>query len=216
MLTNLSNEIPLIPDWDPSTLHHPIQKEVPPPKFKEGNIPLGKAKPMAVSIPTTSLGRGDCFIDDVVKVFLSRPGNIKRHAQSALLTIFMSMRPHAGEKEPVFRRDPIFLSKLEAKSRPKEEQPVLGWDLDAHGLLLRLPNDKFVAYSTDIRKILDKNLVTEKLLDSIIGQLNHSSYVIPLSRHFFSRLRSKLQKIKTTPFSRFRSWQLQKEEREKI
>ena len=97
-------------------------------------------------------------------------------------------------------RDSISQSKWEAESRPKEKQTVLGWDLDAHGLLLRYPNDKFVAYSTDIRKILDENLVTEKLLDSITDQLNHSIYVITLARHFLARLQSKLQKIKQPPF----------------
>ena len=41
-------------------------------------------------------------------------------------------------------------------------------------------------------------VVTRKELESLIGRLNHASYVIPLSRHFLSNLRSKLQ-TKTKP-----------------
>ena len=41
-------------------------------------------------------------------------------------------------------------------------------------------------------------VVTRKELESLIGRLNHASYVIPLSRHFLSNLRSKLQ-TKTRP-----------------
>ena len=41
-------------------------------------------------------------------------------------------------------------------------------------------------------------VVTREELESVIGRLNHASYVIPLSRHFLSNLRSKLQ-TKTKP-----------------
>ena len=61
------------------------------------------------------------------------------------------MRPHAGDdKEPVPRRESISRTKQEAESTPKEEQPVLGWGVNTHRPLLRLPHDKFVAYSNDI------------------------------------------------------------------
>ena len=104
MLTDLSNEIPLMKDWDPESLHSPIQETIPEPIYESNDVPIAKARPMAVSIPTTGLGRGDCFIDDVIKVYLARKSNIQRHAQSTPLAIHVSMRPHVGDdKEPVPR-----------------------------------------------------------------------------------------------------------------
>ena len=59
MLCDLSNEIPLIPNWDPEVLFSPSQPVVPPPDFLEKTMPYAKAQPMAVEVPTRSLGRGD-------------------------------------------------------------------------------------------------------------------------------------------------------------
>ena len=53
MLTDLSNKIPLMKDWDPESLHSPIQETVPDPIFESDDVPIAKARPMAVSIPTT-------------------------------------------------------------------------------------------------------------------------------------------------------------------
>jgi len=39
---------------------------------------------------------------------------------------------------------------------------------------------------------------TTKALESIIGRLNHAAYVIPLSRHFLDRLRSRLERMGPT------------------
>ncbi|OEU08864.1 hypothetical protein FRACYDRAFT_249209 [Fragilariopsis cylindrus CCMP1102] len=55
-------------------------------------------------------------------------------------------------------------------------------------------------YMLHISNILGRpdRVVTRKELESLIGRLNCASYVIPLSRHFLSNLRSKLQ-TKTRP-----------------
>ena len=69
MVTDLSNELPLVDEWDPKLVHSPAQQEVPEPVYFDKDTTLEKAKPMAVSIPTTAGGRTDCFIDDIVKCF---------------------------------------------------------------------------------------------------------------------------------------------------
>ena len=43
MLTDLSNEIVLIKDWDPKNLHSPIQHEVPDPVYQHDSINLANA-----------------------------------------------------------------------------------------------------------------------------------------------------------------------------
>ena len=72
MVTDLSNELPLILDWDPNNLRSPLQPSVPDPIYEDKSVPLAQAKPMAVHIPTTGLGRGDTFINDIIKIFIDR------------------------------------------------------------------------------------------------------------------------------------------------
>ena len=150
---------------------------------------------MAVEVPTRSLGRGDCYLDDIIKVYLGLKHIIWKHAASAPLALYVSMRPLA-EDEPVPRKQPLSLPKLEAEGTPSEMMIVLGWWLDTHKLLLRLPDDKFLAYSKEVEEILAAGRVDGKNLESIIGKFVHASYAVPLSRHYLDNLRLKLKSLK--------------------
>jgi hypothetical protein len=103
MITDLSNKLPLITKWDPDLLFSPSQVSVPSPKYLDDSIPVALARPLAVDIPTTVLGRGDCFVNNIIKVFIDDPVQIKRHAASAPLAIHVAMRPNAGDKELIER-----------------------------------------------------------------------------------------------------------------
>ena len=120
MVTDLSNDLPRIPDWDPDTLHHPMQPKVPDPEYVDEEVPLAPGKPMAIEVPVTAKGRRDCFIDDIISVMLDSTEVIKRHASSALLSIFVSIRPFAGEKEPVPRKEVVSEEKWKAECVPRE------------------------------------------------------------------------------------------------
>jgi hypothetical protein len=80
-------------------------------------------------------------------------------------------------------------AKLIAEGTPAEVQVVLGWILDTHLLLIQLPIDKFIAWTSDIAAILESSRCTFGELESTVGRLNHAGYVIPLARHFLNRLR---------------------------
>ena len=135
MLCDLSNEIPLIPNWDPTVLFSPSQPVVPLPDFLPEPLLYAKAQPMAVEVPTRSLGRGDCYLDDIIKTYVGIKSAILRHAASAPLAMFVSMRPLATD-EPVPRKETLSLPKLEAEGTPSEMMIVLGWWLDTRRLLL--------------------------------------------------------------------------------
>jgi hypothetical protein len=135
MITDLSNDLPLINKWDPDKLFSPAQVTVPAPKYLEASIPLALARPLAMDIPTTAKGRGDCFVNDIIKVYLDDPIQIKRHVASAPLVIHIAMRPNAGAAEPIDRRESLSEAKLEAEGTPAEVQIVLGWELDTHCLI---------------------------------------------------------------------------------
>jgi hypothetical protein len=57
-----------------------------------------------------------------------------------------------------------------------------------------LPDDKSIAWTNDTEAIISSNTVSVDELESLIGQFNHVSFLIPLSRHFLARLRHRLVK----------------------
>ena len=96
------------------------------PDFLPKSRPYAKAQPMAVKVPTRSLGRGDCYLDDIIKVYLGLKHVIRKHAASAPLALHVSMMPLASDK-PVPRKETLSLPKLEAEGTPNKMMIVLGW-----------------------------------------------------------------------------------------
>jgi hypothetical protein len=197
MVTDLSNEIPLC-DWDPSDLRSPGQPNTPVPKLLANDVPLAKGRSLAVSIPTTVTGRTDSFIDDLIRVFLDTDDNRATQPHAVPLAIFVSNRPHAGDAEPVPRRENLSGPKLEAEGTPAEIQVVLGWEMNTRLLLVILPFDKFVAWTADLSDAIRTHTVTLGRLHTLVGRLNHAAYVIPLSRHFLGRLRQCLHFVRNS------------------
>jgi hypothetical protein len=60
-------------------------------------------------------------------------------------------------------------AKLIAEGTPAEVQIVLGWELDTHLLTIRLPVDKFIAWTADIAGILESSCCTFGELESTTG-----------------------------------------------
>ena len=125
MLCDLLNEIPQMKNWDPEVLFSPSQPEVPLPKFLEKKVPYAKAHPMAVDVLTRSLGRGDCYLNDIIKVYLGLKDVIRKHAASTPLALHISTRPLASN-EPVPRKETLSLLKLQAKGTSSKMMIVLG------------------------------------------------------------------------------------------
>jgi hypothetical protein len=145
-------------------------------------------------VPTPIIeGKVDVFVDDLINVFLDTATNRKRQPQVVPLAVHVTTRLHAGEaNEPVPRRPLISIPKLLAEGSPAELSIVLGWLLNTRRLLVALPDDKFIAWTGDIRAIITVRRVLHDELESIIGRLNHAAAIMPLSRHFLGRLRALL------------------------
>ena len=189
MVCDLSNEITLVKEWDPDVLFIPVQPKVPPVLYVDPSIPIAPAREMAVEVPTTSLGRGDCFLDDIIKVYLNRLDIIKRNAASVPLAMHVSMRPLSQDKL-VQRNETLSLNKLILEGTPSKLIVVLGWLIDTRRLLLRLPQDKFSRWRKELRDLIANPIISRAALESLIGKLVHVAYVIPLSCHFLSRLQN--------------------------
>ena len=113
----------------------------------------------------------------------------------------------------MFRKPLLAPNKLTAEGRPAEVQIVLEWSLDARRILVSLPEDKFRAWSQDLKCMLDKYNVTVAVLESLIGRLNHTSHLVPLSHHFLNHLR---ERTKDKPRSSRQSFRLSREEVEDL
>ena len=196
IVTDLANEISQCQTWDPRLLKSPAQPVAPPPQRLEASIPLRTGRPMAVDIPISGpdSGRVDGFIDDLINVFVDTPNNCRRQPHVVPLAMHVTSRPHAGDaKKPTPRRTLLSLPKLLAEGSPAEIQIVLGWRLDTRRLLIALPDDKFGAWSEDLNRLISQPRGRFEDIDQMVGRLNHSSFVLPFSRHFMGRLRELLK-----------------------
>jgi hypothetical protein len=136
-------------------------------------------------------GRVDGFIDDLINVFLDTLKNCRRQAHVVPLAMFVTSRPYAGNtQEPILRRAILSMEKLATEGTLEEIQIVLGWLIDTRRLLVALPQDKFEAWLKSLDAIISMRDCLKEALKSLQGQLNHAPFVIPLARHFLTRIRA--------------------------
>jgi hypothetical protein len=191
VVTDLANEIGQCPEWNPSTTFSPAQAKVPDPIRLSTTVPWAQAKTMSVTVPYTTGGRVDGFIDDLINVFLDSPDNLIRQTQSVPLAMHITSRPHAGDaSEPIPRRPILSQPKLAAEGSPAEVQIVLGWKIDTRRLLVSLPDDKFEAWVADLRSFRNRRTSPRTEIETLVGRLNHTAAVLPEARHFLSRIRA--------------------------
>ena len=65
--------------------------------------------------------------------------------------------------------------------------------LDTRRLLISLPDDKYQAWTESITSIVANAACTKDDLETLVGQLNHAAHIIPMARHFLSRVRHLMQ-----------------------
>ncbi len=66
---------------------------------------------------------------------------------------------------------------------------ILDWEFDFRCLRISLPENKLIAWTTDVNHLLAAGTTTAKELESMIGQLGHLTLVVPGIYHFLSHLR---------------------------
>jgi hypothetical protein len=204
LVTDLANEIAWCSEWDPTTTHSSMMPPhaTPPPKRVDPSVPFTQSRPMAVRVPSITTGRVDVFVDDVIHVFPDIPGALARLPHVVPLAMELTSRTHAGPEEPIPRRPILSPEKLAAEGAPAEIQQVLGWTIDTRRLTVSLPKDKFTMWVNDVRRIQKARRVSTELLATIEGRLNHTASIIPMARHFLTRLR----KLKMTTLSAARPY----------
>jgi hypothetical protein len=197
MLTDLANEIAMS-SYSPEDFTSPSVKsshlEVR--ETEDANAEFAKAIMPAFEVPTSSDSFRDCFIDDIIDCHLDTDRNRQRSGHIVQMAVHVMSRPHAGdEREPVPRKPLLSPDKLEAEGRSAERQIVLGWEIRTRDLKVALPYDKHLAWREDLVAMIQAGKTSRKDLESLIGRLNHASFVIPLSRHFLNELRRKCERM---------------------
>ncbi len=82
--------------------------------------------------------------------------------------------------------------KLKAEGGLSETKVILGWLFNFPTLTVFLPDHKHIAWSQEIKQMIDSQRTTKKQLELTIGRLGHIRYVISWVYHFLSRLQSLL------------------------
>jgi hypothetical protein len=105
---------------------------------------------------------------DQATIVIEGMGNAIRCERATLLAIDTCARPkHANE--PIPREDMEARNKLHAEAGLEEQKTVLGWLIDTRRLLVKLPDNKFVAWTNIIKEVMRNGTTTAKELESIIG-----------------------------------------------
>jgi hypothetical protein len=189
-ICDLANAIMEHDDWDPLSLHAPNHELVPPKKLMDDNIPFAEGKPLIVDVPVDPKGKSDLYIDDLISLAVDIPGsdNVKRLERGNLLAIHATARPK-HPSEPIPREEMAAENKLAAEARAEELKIILGWLFNFRGLMISLPDNKFVAWSEAILKMINEKETTALVLGQNIGRLVHLGFVLPQVYHFMSRIR---------------------------
>ena len=183
MVCDLSNKITLIGDWDPDNLFSPIQPKVPTAVYIDPLIPIAPARAMAVEVPTTSLGQGDYFLDDIIKVFLDCLTINRRNTALVPLAMHVLMTP-LSKYEPVSTKETLSLNKLLLEGTSSELMIVFGWLIDTRQLLLRLPQDKFDRWRKELRDLLGEPRIPRIAQESLNWKTSTCSVRHPLVPSF--------------------------------
>ena len=181
--------------WDPSTLKSSLASMIPPPIYQVG--PFTYAKELLVDISTKGISI-ECYIDDMIIVCLDSARNIERALNAIPLILDTIFRPILGEW--VTRMPILNYAKTMAESRLEEIKIILGWLINTRTMRIHLPDDKVNMWVRDLNSLIsqadEEATITFQELESMIGKLNHTCFIVKEGYFFLNRLRYRLKMTK--------------------
>jgi len=195
--TDLANRILNHPHWNPKNLSAKMSELIPPTELLDPTIPYHSSKPMIVEPTSEDIGKSDVYVDDICLVGVLKDNETEAKLKNSILLALEIVGRPMYDDEPLPRDDLASKSKLLAESGLSETKCILGWEINTRELHIKLSNEKYSIWSSNIQDILNDNgKTTKKTMEIIIGRLNHTASIIPISRHFLSRLYFSLSKMK--------------------
>jgi hypothetical protein len=169
-ICDLANAILLSDDWEPGKLFAPNQHLVPEHGLLEPDIPFAAGAELIVDNPVDPRGSYDVYIDDIVGLTVNIPGsnNVARGQAAALLVIEATARP-LHPNEPIPRESMDARDKLKAEAGLSKTKVILGLFFDFRRLMISIPENKFIAWTSAINELLVEGWSTAKELESTIG-----------------------------------------------
>ncbi len=151
-----------------------MQHEIPTRQYLPDDIPFADGRELIVDVPVDSRGYIDVYIDDTTGLTVDLPdsGNAERLEAAIPLAIEVAARPH-DENEPIPREPIVAKDKLKAEGGLSETKVILGWHFNFRTLTVTLPEHKFIAWSTEIHKMLNSGTTSKQNLESTIGRMGH-------------------------------------------
>jgi hypothetical protein len=192
---DLAQAIALDDTWDPNKLQSPHAKDIP--EVEESTAAKRmQARPLLVT-PTYKPISIDGFVDDIISLCVgNKKKRIEKTKNAVPLALHTTFRPAEPEEEQVDRDDALCLRKLKGEGSLSTRKTVLGWIIDTDTFRVYLPKEKAKAWIDDITAIIAqqkrKECTPTKELESLIGKLNHTGYILNVGRYFLSRLRKRL------------------------
>ena len=107
--------------------------------------------------------------------------------RATLLAIHTVARPE-DPNESIPRQEMAARTKFLAEAGSEELKMILGWLLNFRTLTTNLPENKFIAWSSALRKLIDKGEAQTKELEKNIGRMIHVAQILPEISHFLNRL----------------------------
>ena len=178
--------------WDPAATDFPLKSDIPEPKLLSDEVETGVAFAPDVLVDPDPRGKVFCYIDDLTVLGYYDEG-WKRLKLAAALIISVFGRP-VHESEPVPRMPLLSVKKLLAEGGLGEIKVMLGWLLDFRAQMVKLPDDKYKMYNSQINVIIKRKQSTMKELDSLVSRFGYSCIVQQMGYHFLHRLRYKIDR----------------------
>ena len=122
----------------------------------------------------------DCFTDHTSSLCVDVPGldNVKRMERATLFAIHTVARPE-DPNEPIPRQEMAGRAKFLAEAGSEELKMIL---------TINLPENKFIAWSSALKKLIDKGKAQAKELEKNIRRMIHVAQILPEIYHFLNRL----------------------------
>jgi hypothetical protein len=155
--------------WNPNNLSAPNHYLVPEWILLYNCIPFGHGAELIANIPFNPCGMQDIYINNIINLTINISGtnHIAQGQAAALLTNDATAWPnHPEEFIPCKSMDTR--DKLMAKAGLTKTQIILGWEFDFRCLQISLPENKYIAWMTNISTLLVQGTTTAKELKSMI------------------------------------------------
>ena len=190
---DLANDLTHCSEWDPETLHSPINSAIPDTQILPADINFGEALEADVDLPHEQTAGTEGYIDDLATAVLVSDSNmdqVKRAKSAVLMALHLQFRPHGGDDEPIKRPEAASERKLQAEGYLTEIITFLGWTINTREFTICLPTEKAKAWSKAIKSLIDtKAKITHQTLATLVGRINHVAFIIPQARHFINNIR---------------------------